>query len=232
MIYCFDIDGTICTLTKNGTYAKAVPFDDVISGINELYSSGHNIIMMTARGSVSKIDYTELTKKQLQEWGVQYHELIMHKKPNADFYIDDKGINIKDWRKNKVKGFIAGCFDLIHPGYIKMFEEAKTICNHLIVALQEDPSEERKEKLRPLHSVDERKIILGSIRYIDEVVTYKTEEDLESLLLSLKPNYRILGSDYLSKKITGKNVDGVEIYYHQRDHEWSYSTLRRKICEH
>ena len=132
--------------------------------------------------------------------------------------------------KTKVKGLVAGCFDLIHPGYIKMFQDAKTVCNHLIVALQEDSSIEREGKFKPVHSVEERKLILNSIKYVDEIIVYKTEEDLENLLNDLRPDYRILGTDYLSKKITGENIDGIRIHYHTRDHNWSYSNLRKKIC--
>ena len=230
MIYCFDIDGTICSPTPKGMYDTAEPFVDVVEKINQLYSQGHRIIMMTARGSVSKIDYTELTKKQLKNWGVKHHELVMNKKPNADFYIDDKAVNIVDWRGKKTKGLVAGCFDIIHPGYIKMFEDARTVCEHLIIALHEDPSIDRKDKYKPLHSLAERELILKSIKYVDEVVTYRTEEQLESLIRKMKPDYRILGSDYIGKKITGKDIDGVEIHYHERDHDWSYSSLRRKIC--
>jgi uncharacterized HAD superfamily protein len=100
MIYCFDIDGTICSSVENSEYHKAEKFEDCVSEINRLYSEGHRIIMMTARGSVSKKDWTELTVTQLNDWGVKYHELIMHKKPNADFFIDDKAINASDWRQS------------------------------------------------------------------------------------------------------------------------------------
>ena len=230
MIYCFDIDGTICTLTHNSNYHKATPFVDVIEEINYLYDTGNKIIMMTARGSVSKIDHTQLTKNQLSKWGVKYHELIMHKKPNADLYIDDKGININDWRKKKVKGLIAGCFDLIHPGYIQMFKDAKTVCNYLIIALHEDPSIERSSKLKPVHTVEERQVILSGIKYVDEVVHYKTEQGLYDILQRIKPQYRIVGTDYRSKNITGKDIDGIELYYHEREHKWSYSDLRKRIC--
>ena len=99
MIYCFDIDGTICTLTEGGTYHKAEPFHDMIDNINNLYESGNTIKMFTARGSVSGKDYTSLTTQQLSDWGVRYHELIMNKKPHYDLLIDDKAVNVEDWRR-------------------------------------------------------------------------------------------------------------------------------------
>jgi uncharacterized HAD superfamily protein len=100
MIYCFDIDGTICSSVEKSDYLNAKPFEDVIQKINELYDEGHKIIFMTARGSVSKKDWTEETIAQLSRWGVKYHELIVNKKPHADFFIDDKAINANDWRRN------------------------------------------------------------------------------------------------------------------------------------
>ena len=90
MIYCFDIDGTLCTNT-DGDYEKAQPFYDVIEQVNRIYDEGHRIILYTARGSTTGIDWRQLTLDQLREWGVRYHELYMGK-PTADIYIDDKAL--------------------------------------------------------------------------------------------------------------------------------------------
>lgn len=230
MRYCFDIDGTICTNT-NGQYDKAVPFPDMLERVNRLYDLGHTIIFMTARGSVSKIDYTDITKKQLAEWGFKYHELIMNKKPHAHYFIDDRGHNVKDWRTaGKRVGFVASSFDLIHPGYIKMFQEAKSACEHLVCALHTDPTIDRPEKNKPVQTTEERLMVLEAIRYVDEVVTYDTEADLLALLQNLNPDVRILGTDYIDKNVTGSELD-IEIYWHKRDHDWSTSSLRRRIYE-
>lgn len=98
MIYCFDLDGTICTNT-NGSYENAEPFYDRIKTINELYDQGNTIIINTARGYTTGINWTDLTIKQLHEWKINYHELYVGTKINADFYIDDKAINDKDFFK-------------------------------------------------------------------------------------------------------------------------------------
>jgi len=130
MIYCFDIDGTICSLKKNSDYEKAEPFSDMVEKINFLYQNGDKIIIMSARGSVSGKDWTEVTANQLCLWGINYHQLIMNKKPHADIFVDDKGMNIVDFTKKHISrkvGFIAGSFDIIHPGYIKLFKEAKKV---------------------------------------------------------------------------------------------------------
>jgi len=92
MIYCIDMDGTICTITEKSSYVDAEPIDLVINKVNRLYDEGHTIKVHTARGGVTQKDWQALTERQLKEWGVKYHELIMGK-PSADFYIDDKGMN-------------------------------------------------------------------------------------------------------------------------------------------
>ena len=97
MVYVFDIDGTICTNTY-GDYEKAVPYEDMVKKINSLYADGNTIKMMTARGSKTGIDWTDTTKRQLSEWNVKHHELIMNKKPHADVYVDDKAINATTFR--------------------------------------------------------------------------------------------------------------------------------------
>ncbi|MBN18041.1 MAG: hypothetical protein CL758_00955 [Chloroflexi bacterium] len=101
MIYCFDIDGTICTNT-DGDYLNAIPYPNIIKKVNELYNEGNEIILNTARGATTGIDWTKETQIQMKRWGVKYHKLLLGK-PGADIYIDDKAINIKDWvQKNSI----------------------------------------------------------------------------------------------------------------------------------
>ncbi len=95
--YVIDIDGTICTNT-NGDYEKAKPYYERIKLINRLFESGNEIIMFTARGSTTHIDWTEITQSQLKSWGLKYHKLKL-KKPFGDLYIDDKAINDEDFFK-------------------------------------------------------------------------------------------------------------------------------------
>jgi len=95
MIYCFDLDGTLCN-EMLGDYERSIPNMDVISKVNQLFDEGHIIKIFTGRGSKTGIDWREFTEKQLNSWGVKYHELIMGK-PVADIFIDDKAVNIKDW---------------------------------------------------------------------------------------------------------------------------------------
>jgi carbamoyl-phosphate synthase large subunit len=96
LIYCFDVDGTICTLTEDFGYEYAQPIDEMVDKVNRLYDEGHTIKIHTARGQTSGIDWEAFTIEQLKEWGVKFHEFY-YGKPSADFYIDDKGINVKDF---------------------------------------------------------------------------------------------------------------------------------------
>jgi hypothetical protein len=96
MVYCFDLDGTLCTNT-NGEYIYAKPLSERISVVNKLYDNGNSIIIDTARGSTTKIDWLLLTKKQLSLWGIKYHELRVGVKLYADVYIDDKGLSDVDF---------------------------------------------------------------------------------------------------------------------------------------
>ncbi len=96
MIYCFDLDGTLCTDT-NRNYPTAEPYVDRIDVVNRLYDDGHTIIINTARGCVSKKDWFKLTEQQLEAWGVKYHELYVGKKLHADLFVDDKAVSDKEF---------------------------------------------------------------------------------------------------------------------------------------
>ena len=133
--------------------------------------------------------------------------------------------------KNKIKtiGFTCSCFDLLHAGHILMLKDAKKQCDHLIVGLQTDPTIDRpKIKNKPIQSFSERKIQLEAVKYIDEIITYDTEEELYLLLKKINPDVRILGTDYKNKKFTGDDLN-IKIYYHKRNHNYSTTNLRNLI---
>ena len=126
-------------------------------------------------------------------------------------------------------GFTCSCFDLLHAGHILMLQDAKSRCDKLIVGLQTDPTIDRPDtKNKPIQSLEERQIQLEAVKYISEVFTYDTEEDLYKKLLDINPDVRILGSDYIGKSFTGDDLD-IEIYYHERKHNYSTTNLRGKI---
>jgi glycerol-3-phosphate cytidylyltransferase len=131
-------------------------------------------------------------------------------------------------------GFTCSAFDLLHAGHVLMLKEARQHCEYLIVGLQTDPSLDRPEKNKPVQSLVERKIQLEGCRYVDEVVVYQTEKELEELLTVLPINVRFLGADYRDRDFTGRQVceqRGIEIYYNSRDHGYSSSGLRKRIVE-
>ena len=125
-------------------------------------------------------------------------------------------------------GFTAGNFDLLHPGYIRCFREAKKHCDRFIVFLQKDPSLHRKSKYKPVISLYNRYEALMSIKYIDDVYTYQTEEELCDLIKFWKPDIRILGEDYIGKPYTGDDLPP-RVVYTTRSHGWSTTKLKDLI---
>ena len=126
-------------------------------------------------------------------------------------------------------GFTCSCFDLLHAGHILMLKDAKEQCDKLIVGLQTDPSIDRPlTKNKPIQSLKERKIQLEAVRYVDDIFVYETESDLVDLLKLVKPDVRILGSDYKDKSFTGDDLN-IPIYYHERNHNYSSTNIRKKL---
>ncbi|MCH2474047.1 MAG: adenylyltransferase/cytidyltransferase family protein [Gammaproteobacteria bacterium] len=130
----------------------------------------------------------------------------------------------------KKTGVIAGNFDVIHPGYIHLFNECKEFCTELIILLHEDPSIERPEKLKPILNLDERKMILSSLTQVDQIIPYKLEVDLYKLLSNLDIDIRFLGDDYKSKPFTGDDLN-IPIHFLDRSHGWSTTRFKNKIAK-
>tara|TARA_R110001592_G_scaffold15590_8_gene67708 strand:- start:754 stop:1152 length:399 start_codon:yes stop_codon:yes gene_type:complete len=129
-----------------------------------------------------------------------------------------------------VKGVIAGAFDVIHPGYIKMFKEAKQHCDSLIILLHTQPNIERPNKIPAILSTNERKEILESIKYIDSVIRYTYEEQLYDLLKMGEFDIRFLGDDYKDEPFTGDNLR-ILIHYLDRSHGWSSTKFKKLIAQ-
>ena len=129
-------------------------------------------------------------------------------------------------------GITCSSFDLFHAGHVKMLEEAKEHCDFLIVALQTDPTIDRPEKNKPKQSIVERYIQVEACKYVDQIVPYTTEKDLEDIFLSFRLDVRIIGEEYKDKHFTAKDIckdRGIEIIYNSRAHDWSSSELRNRI---
>ena len=131
-------------------------------------------------------------------------------------------------------GFTASQFDMLHAGHIAMLSEAKNHCDYLIAGLQNNAAWDRPEKNAPIQSIVERQIQLAATRYVDEIVVYNTEKDLEDILLTLPLDVRILGVEYRDKEFTGRDIcisRDIELIYNKRDHSFSSSSLRKRVAE-
>lgn len=131
-------------------------------------------------------------------------------------------------------GFTCSSFDLLHSGHIQMLREAKSQCDYLMVGLQMDPALDRpKEKNKPIQTIVERYTQLKAVSYVDEIIPYSTERDLEDILELYTIHVRILGEEYRDKEFTGKDIcrkRDVELFFNKRDHRFSTSSLRKSCA--
>jgi glycerol-3-phosphate cytidylyltransferase len=129
-------------------------------------------------------------------------------------------------------GFTCSAWDLLHAGHVQMLREAKEQCDYLIVGLQTDPTIDRPEKNQPVQTIVERYTQLKGVKYVDEIIPYATEKDLEDILNMYNIDVRILGEEYKEKEFTGKDIcrkRGIKLYFNKRDHRFSSSDLRKRV---
>jgi len=129
-------------------------------------------------------------------------------------------------------GFTCSAFDLLHAGHIAMLRESAATCNRLIVGLQVNPSLDREHKNSPVQTLVERYVQLSAVKYVDEIIPYETEQDLEDILSLVQIDVRILGDEYKDKDFTGKDIckkRGIQLYFNKRDHRFSSSELRNRL---
>ena len=133
-----------------------------------------------------------------------------------------------------ITGITFSAFDLFHAGHVRMLAEAKQYCDYLIVGLQTDPTIDRPEKNKPAQTVVERYIQLKGCKFVDEIIPYTTEQDLEDILKSYHIDVRIIGAEYREKNFTGKSYceeNNIKLVYNQRNHRFSSSGLRKEVYE-
>ena len=142
---------------------------------------------------------------------------------------------IKELKLQGLKiGIVFSQFDILHAGHIAMLSEAKNHCDYLIAGLQNNAQWDRAEKNAPIQSIVERQISLSAVRFVDEIVVYNTEKDLEDILLTLPVDVRILGVEYMEKDFTGRAIcekRKIELVFNSRDHSFSSSSLRKRVVE-
>lgn len=133
-----------------------------------------------------------------------------------------------------VVGITFSAFDLLHAGHVQMLREAKDQCDYLICGLQIDPSIDRPEKNKPIQTVVERYTQLNAVKYVDEIIPYTNEKDVEDILQMYRIDIRILGEEYKDKDFTGKDIckkRGIQLYFNKRDHRFSSSDLRQRVVK-
>ena len=132
-------------------------------------------------------------------------------------------------------GFTCSAFDLLHSGHVQMLREAKSQCDYLICGLQMDPSIDRPDKKKPpIQTVVERYTQLKAVSYVDEIIPYSLEKDLEDILEMYDIDVRILGDEYREKDFTGKDIckrRDIDLYFNKRDHRFSTTDLRQRVCK-
>jgi glycerol-3-phosphate cytidylyltransferase len=142
---------------------------------------------------------------------------------------------IKELKQQGLKiGIVFSQFDILHAGHIAMLSEAKNHCDYLIAGLQNNAQWDRPEKNAPIQSIVERQISLSAVRFVDEIVVYNTEKDLEDILLTLPVDVRILGVEYMEKDFTGRAIcekRKIELVFNSRDHSFSSSSLRKRVVQ-
>ena len=142
---------------------------------------------------------------------------------------------IKELKLQGLKiGIVFSQFDILHAGHIAMLSEAKNHCDYLIAGLQNNAQWDRPDKNAPIQSIVERQISLSAVRFVDEIVVYNTEKDLEDILLTLPVDVRILGVEYMEKDFTGRAIcekRRIELIFNSRDHSFSSSSLRKRVVQ-
>ena len=131
-----------------------------------------------------------------------------------------------------IVGFTCSAFDLLHAGHVQMLRDAKGQCDYLMCGLQVDPTMDRPEKNQPIQTVVERYAQLKALRYVDEIIPYSTEADLEDILQMYHIDVRILGEEYRDGKFTGRAICAardIDLYFNKRDHRFSTSDLRKRV---
>lgn len=140
-----------------------------------------------------------------------------------------------DEMTGKPVGFTCSTFDLLHAGHILMLAECKQVCDYLIVGVQSDPTIDRPGiKNKPVQSIVERYVQLSAVKFVDQIIVYNTEKDLEDMLMFLPITVRIIGEEYKDKDFTGKQIcedRGIKIWFNSRSHRFSSSELRQRTYQ-
>ena len=117
-------------------------------------------------------------------------------------------------KKHKIDGITNGCFDILHVGHIKLFEYLKNKSDKVIIGIDSDKRvKELKGPTRPINSEQDRKLMLESLSFVDEVVIFDSAKELEILVKMVSPDIMVIGSDYKNKHVVGgKHAKKIEFF--------------------
>jgi glycerol-3-phosphate cytidylyltransferase len=136
---------------------------------------------------------------------------------------------------SKTIGITFSTFDLLHAGHVAMLREAKSQCDYLICGIQSDPTIDRpKEKNKPVQTLVERYVQLSALTYVNEIIPYQTEQDVEDILEMFDINVKIMGEEYRDQDFTGRDIckrKGIELYFNSRTHRFSSTDLRKRVSD-
>jgi len=211
MIYAFDIDNTLVHTVGND-YQNSTPIQHRINRVNDLFDEGNTIYLFTARGMASGKDHYELTAKQMQDFGVKHHRIIMGK-PDVDLFVDDKAISVHEWdRKQSVSKspviWTNGCYDILHVGHIRLLQYcasfARNCGGRFVIGIDSDSRVKQMKGLsRPINTQNDRSEMLLSIDGVDSVYIYDTADELDNIISTLAPEVMVVGDEYRDKTIVG-----------------------------
>tara|TARA_B110000977_G_scaffold63918_1_gene86965 strand:+ start:2519 stop:2944 length:426 start_codon:yes stop_codon:yes gene_type:complete len=136
---------------------------------------------------------------------------------------------------SKTIGITFSTFDLLHAGHVAMLREAKSQCDYLICGIQSDPTIDRpKEKNKPVQTLVERYVQLSALTYVNEIIPYQTEQDVEDILEMFDIDVKIMGEEYRDQDFTGRDIckrKGIELYFNSRTHRFSSTDLRKRVSD-
>lgn len=232
MRYAFDIDNTLVK-TNGSDYENSVPIQHRIDRVNHLFDEGHSIYLFTARGMASGRDLYEFTANQVREFGIKHHQLIMGK-PDVDVFVDDKAISVNDWDQKDLFSkspviWTNGCYDIIHVGHICLFEKCQELaasCNgKFVIGIDSDKRVKKmKGNSRPFNTENDRARVLLSIKGVDSVWIYDSDEELENLVKTFSPEVMVLGDEYKNSLVIGAS-HAKSVMYFPKLSEYSTSKI-------
>ena len=126
--------------------------------------------------------------------------------------------------------FTNGCFDILHPGHIKMLEFCASLGGHITVGIDSDSRvKELKGPHRPVNSQEDRKYMLLNLKWVNEVIIFDSDKALTDIVKNLHPAYMVVGSDYYDKKVIGSE-HAQNLIFFEKVNEYSTTNIIQRLA--